>query len=59
MHYEEGDQYTEEENELAANGESVLEYEEDEEEYLKIRRDQVFGEIDFTKRKCKIVCTLG
>ena len=40
------------------NGDSVLEYEE-EEEFQKIRRDHVFAEIDFTKRKSKIICTLG
>ncbi len=48
--------YTEED--LQGNGDSVLEYEE-EEEYLKIRKEHVFEEIDFTKRKSKIVCTLG
>lgn len=58
MFNEEPDQYTEEEGELVGNTDSVLEYE-DEEEYLKIRREHVFGEIDFTKRKSKIVCTLG
>lgn len=46
-----GDQYTEEELE-------GLEYEE-EEEFQKIRKEHVFAEIDFTKRKSKIVCTLG
>lgn len=50
-------EYTEEE--IGVNGaESVLTYEE-EEEYLKIRKEHVFSEIDFTKRKSKIVCTLG
>jgi hypothetical protein len=50
---------------------SVLEYEEEEEEgeeeeeeeedeeFQKIRREHVFAEIDFTKRKSKIICTLG
>lgn len=32
---------------------------EEEEEFQKIRREHVFAEIDFTKRKSKIVCTLG
>ncbi len=48
---------------------SVLEYEEEDEEeeeeeeedeeFQKIRREHVFAEIDFTKRKSKIICTLG
>jgi hypothetical protein len=46
------------EDDINGNGDSVLEYEE-EEEYLKIRKEHVFSEIDFTKRKTKIVCTLG
>lgn len=33
--------------------------EEEEEEFQKIRREHVFAEIDFTKRKSKIICTLG
>jgi hypothetical protein len=28
-------------------------------EFSKIKRDKVFMQIDFTKRKTKIVCTLG
>lgn len=56
MFNEEADQYTEEE--LNGNGDSVLEYEE-EEEFQKIRKEHVFADIDFTKRKSKIVCTLG
>lgn len=52
------DQYTEGE-EGNGNGDSVLTYEEEEEEYQKIRRDHVFAEIDYTKRKSKIICTLG
>lgn len=39
-------------------GDSVLDYEE-EEEFQKIRKEHVFSEIDFTKRKSKIICTLG
>lgn len=47
---------------------SVLEYEEEDEEeeeeeedeeFQKIRREHVFAEIDFTKRKSKIICTVG
>jgi hypothetical protein len=52
------DQYTEG-TDAQGNGESILSYEEEEEEYQKIRRDHVFAEIDYTKRKSKIVCTLG
>ena len=33
--------------------------EEEEEEFQKIRREHVFAEIDFTKRKSKIIATLG
>jgi hypothetical protein len=33
--------------------------EEEDEEFQKIRREHVFAEIDFTKRKSKIICTLG
>lgn len=54
--FNEDAEYTEE---LEGNGgDSVIEYEE-EEEYLKIRKEHVFSEIDFTKRKSKIICTLG
>ena len=28
-------------------------------EFSKIKRDKVFMQIDFSKRKTKIVCTLG
>jgi len=40
---------------------SVVEYveEEEEEEFQKIRKEHVFAQIDYTKRKSKIVCTLG
>ena len=34
------------------------EYFEDE-EFTRIRKEQVFGQIDFTRRKTKIVATLG
>ena len=56
MFNEDNEQYTDEG--LNENGDSVLEYEEDE-EFQKIRREHVFAEIDFTKRKSKIVCTVG
>lgn len=53
--------YTESgENDINPNNvtDSALEYE-DEEEYLKVRKEHVFSEIDYNKRKCKIICTLG
>ena len=33
--------------------------EEGEDEYCRYRKEQIFQEIDFMKRKCKITCTLG
>ena len=48
LEYEEEEEEGEEEEE-----------EEEEEEIQKIRREHVFAEIDFTKRKSKIICTLG
>ncbi len=58
MSYEDDRQYTEAES-ATNNGESMLSYEEEEEEYQKVRKEHVFSEIDFNKRKTKIVCTLG
>jgi len=55
MYNEEEGTYTEQ---VSGTGDSMLEYEE-EEEFQKIRKEHVFAEIDFTKRKSKIVCTLG
>ena len=49
MFSEEEDQYTE-------GDETVYE---EEEEFQKIRKEHVFAEIDYTKHKSKIVCTLG
>ena len=56
--------YTEEGTSSLNNGSesqnSVLEYEEDgEEDFCKYRKEQIFQEIDFMKRKTKIACTLG
>jgi hypothetical protein len=53
MFNEEQEQYTED-----GNGDSGFDYEE-EEEFQKIRREHVFADIDFTKRKSKIICTIG
>ena len=52
------DQYTDHDDQNG-NGDSVLTYEEEDEEYQKIRREHVFSEIDYSKRKSKIICTLG
>ncbi len=59
MFNEEGEQYsTEGGDDINGNGgDSVLDYED--EEFQKIRKEHVFAEIDFTKRKSKIICTLG
>lgn len=57
MFNEGDDQYTE--DDLNGNGDSMLDYEEEEEEFQKIRKEHVFADIDWTKRKSKIVCTLG
>ena len=57
MYNEEEGGYTEQ---VSGTGDTMLEYEEEEEEeFQKIRKEHVFAEIDFTKRKSKIVCTLG
>ena len=43
-----------------ADGQEYGEEEGDQEiELTKIKRENVFSQIDFTKRKTKIVCTLG
>lgn len=52
------EQYTDGDNGTGNGDSEVLEYEEDE-EFQKIRKEHVFADIDFTKRKSKIVCTLG
>jgi hypothetical protein len=53
MFSESGEQFSEN-----PNTNSVMDFDE-EEEFQKIRKEHVFGEIDFTKRKSKISCTLG
>ena len=53
-------EYEEEEEEEEDDEDGgVEEGEEEEEEFQKIRREHVFAEIDFTKRKSKIICSLG
>lgn len=34
-------------------------YEDGDEDFCKYRKEQIFAEIDFMKRKTKIACTLG
>ena len=60
---EEVDYYTEDGSESLSNpinsrGSHMYE---DEEEYAgtKYRKDQIFADIDFSRRKTKIACTLG
>jgi hypothetical protein len=38
---------------------SQLQYDDDEDDYCKYRREQIFNEVDYTKRKTKIACSLG
>lgn len=57
--------YTEEgtsslQNRSDSEGSGDLEYEEDcEDDFCKYRKEQIFQEIDFMKRKTKIACTIG
>ena len=57
--------YTEEGSSSLNNGTSSqasgdLDYEEEgEEDFCKYRKEQIFQEIDFMKRKTKIACTIG
>lgn len=48
--------FNEEEEQYSEGDETVYE---EEEEFQKIRKEHVFAEIDYTKRKANIVCTLG
>lgn len=53
--------YTEDASSSYNNGEShgsEMGYDE-EDDYCKYRKEQIFAEIDFMKRKTKIACTLG
>ena len=57
--------YTEETSSCLNNGTSSqasgdIDYvEEAEEDFCKYRKEQIFTEIDFMKRKTKIACTIG
>lgn len=56
--------YTEEGNSSLNNetDASQMQYgdeEEDDEDFCRYRKDQIYSEIDFMKRKTKIACTLG
>ena len=58
---EELEYYTEDGSSSLNNGESqgsYMGYDEDD-EYCRYRRDQIFQQIDFMKRKTKIACTIG
>ena len=47
-------------NNVSDSGASEMPYEEEgEEDFCKYRKEQIFQEIDFMKRKTKIACTLG
>lgn len=57
-------EYYNEDNSNSMNGRSEsnvsVQYEEvTDEDFLKYRKEQIFSEIDYTKRKVKIACTLG
>ncbi len=55
--------YEEEEADAAETGTNLEKTSDDDLTYFgelgKIRKEQVFQQIDYTKRKAKIVCTLG
>lgn len=58
------EQYYNEEATSSLNNDSQasqLQYEETEEEedFCRYRKDQIYTDIDFMKRKTKIACTLG
>lgn len=58
---EEMEYYTEDGSDSLQNGESHgsdLGYD-DEDDFTKYRKEQIFAEIDFMKRKTKIACTIG
>jgi hypothetical protein len=61
---EEVDYYTEDgssdlSNPINSRGSQYIEEEEEEFSGTRYRKDQIFSEIDFTRRKTKIACTLG
>jgi hypothetical protein len=62
---EEMEYYTEEGTSSVNNGSESqvsgdIEYEEQEEgDFCKYRKEQIFEQIDFMKRKTKIACTIG
>ena len=59
-HYNGLDDEVDEGDSSLIDGEAAMEdeYFEDE-EYTHIRKEHVFGQIDFTRRKTKIIATLG
>ena len=46
-------------NERSESGISVQYEEVTDEDYLRYHKEQIFSDIDYTKRKVKIACTLG
>lgn len=47
-------------NNVSESGASEMNYEEEgEDDFCRYRKEQIFQEIDFMKRKTKIACTLG
>jgi hypothetical protein len=46
-------------NERSESGVSVQYEEVTDEDYLRYHKEQIFSDIDYTKRKVKIACTLG
>ena len=57
-------EYYNEDNSNSMNGRSEsgvsVQYEEvTDEDYLRYHKEQIFSDIDYTKRKVKIACTLG
>lgn len=55
--------YTEEGNSSlnneSENSQIYGEEEDQDEDFCRYRKDQIFTDIDFTKRKTKIACTIG
>ncbi len=46
-------------NNITNSDNSDMQYEDEEDEFCRYRKEQIFQEIDFTKRKTKIACTIG
>lgn len=46
-------------NNVTESGATEVYEEEGEEDFCRYRKEQIFQEIDFMKRKTKIACTIG